>query len=129
MQQAFPEAMVERESYQNLIDAMTNDPGDRHVLAAAVAGRADVLVTFNTRDFPHESCVLYGVDVQDPDTFLVHQFGLIPDRIMEVLRSLSEERKPPMDTPERILRALSKVTPRFCALALEHLSRRATADD
>jgi hypothetical protein len=31
---------------------MTNEPKDRHVLAAAVRGRADVIVTENIRDFP-----------------------------------------------------------------------------
>jgi predicted nucleic acid-binding protein len=34
--------------YESLIGSMTNHPKDRHVLAAAVAGRADVLVTEST---------------------------------------------------------------------------------
>jgi len=40
---AFPEASVR--GYQPLIDAMTNAPGDRHVLAAAVRIGAHVIVT------------------------------------------------------------------------------------
>ena len=35
---AFPDAMVDRESYALLIPVMRNDPKDRHVLAAALAG-------------------------------------------------------------------------------------------
>ena len=41
------------ENYEDLIPALTlPDPNDRHVLAAAIRGRADVIVTYNTRDFP-----------------------------------------------------------------------------
>jgi predicted nucleic acid-binding protein len=46
----FPDARVT--SYEELIGSMTNHPKDRHVLAAAVAGRADILVTENLKDFP-----------------------------------------------------------------------------
>lgn len=38
MRSAFPTASVE--GYQDLVPAMTNDPKDRHVLAAAVRARA-----------------------------------------------------------------------------------------
>src|ERR1035437_5435600 len=41
----FPEAWVE--GYEPLIGAMTNDPGDRHVLAAAVRSHSDLIVTYN----------------------------------------------------------------------------------
>lgn len=46
----FPDARVT--GYEQLIGSMTNHPKDRHVLAAAVAGRADTLVTENLKDFP-----------------------------------------------------------------------------
>lgn len=119
MEDAFPDAMVPREAYERLIPTMTNDPKDRHVMAAAVAGRADVIVTFNVSDFPAAACQPYGIEVQDPDTFLVHQFGLMPERIAQVLTELAAERRPPMDTPEGILRVLERMVPRFCAMARE----------
>ena len=46
----FPHALVY--GYEALISQMDNDPKDRHVLAAALACKADYLVTFNLRDFP-----------------------------------------------------------------------------
>ena len=121
MEDAFPDAMVPRGAYERLIPTMTNDPKDRHVMAAAVAGRADVIVTFNVSDFPVAACQPYGIEVQDPDTFLVHQFGLMPERIAQVLTELAAERRPPMDTPEGILRVLERMVPRFCAMARERL--------
>lgn len=122
MEESFPEAMVERGAYARLIPSMTNDPKDRHVLAAAVAGRADVLVTFNVKHFPPEACQPYGIEVQDPDTFLVHQFGLVPNAISRILQHLARNRRPPIDTPAGLLRALSKHVPRFCQMAAKHLA-------
>lgn len=47
---AFPEAMVS--GYEGIVGGMGNDPKDRHVLAAAVHSDCEVIVTFNTKDFP-----------------------------------------------------------------------------
>jgi predicted nucleic acid-binding protein len=43
------------EGYEPLIEVMTNDPGDRHVLAAAVRSHSDLIVTYNRRHFPAAS--------------------------------------------------------------------------
>ena len=45
LENAFPEAMVEVPT--ELVQVMSNDPGDRHVLAAAVVAKATVIVTYN----------------------------------------------------------------------------------
>ena len=51
METSFPDALVT--DWESLIDAVhLPDPGDRHVVAAARAGRADVIVTDNVADFP-----------------------------------------------------------------------------
>lgn len=47
------------------------DPDDRHVLAAAVAGRATELVTANLRDFPTRVMSDHAVIVRHPDSFLL----------------------------------------------------------
>lgn len=46
------------------------DPNDRHVLAAAITGRAAVLMTLNRNDFPTRTLGRYGVLLRDPDGFL-----------------------------------------------------------
>lgn len=48
------------------------DPDDRHVLAAAICGHAEVIVTFNENDFPAEILAEFGVETQDPDGFISH---------------------------------------------------------
>jgi predicted nucleic acid-binding protein len=65
MRRAFPDAEVG--GYENLVERMTCDPKDRHVLAAAVRSDAAVLVTFNTDDFPGASTAAYDITVVHPD--------------------------------------------------------------
>ena len=43
---------AEVQGYESLAEAMACERKDRHVLAAAVRGDAEVLVTFNIGDFP-----------------------------------------------------------------------------
>ena len=54
MTRAFPDAAVT--GHESLIEAMTNDTADRHVLAAAITVGADVIVTDNVRHFPATAC-------------------------------------------------------------------------
>ena len=53
--------------YEHLIeDLHLPEPNDRHVLAAAIRGRADVIVTRNVKDFPAEPLSLFGIEEQHP---------------------------------------------------------------
>lgn len=76
MRRAFPDATVS--GFEDLIDTMTNDPKDRHVLAAGIRANCEVLVTFNLKDFPAESVDDYDIEIVHPDTFLLDQLDLYP---------------------------------------------------
>ncbi|MDQ5841532.1 MAG: PIN domain-containing protein, partial [Chloroflexota bacterium] len=52
------------------------DPDDRHVLAAAIRARAQIIVTFNLNDFPTDVLADWDVEARHPDDFLVDQFHL-----------------------------------------------------
>lgn len=117
MERAFPEAMADKEAYVRLMEVLQNDPKDRHVLAAAIVTRADVIVTFNDSDFPGEVCSPYGIEILDPDSFLVHQLSLAPEQVLDALRSLADKRRAPMDSPKGILSVLERQTPRFSTAA------------
>lgn len=65
--------------YEPLIASLTlPDPDDRHVLAAAIVAGADVIVTFNLKDFPAEVLDRYGIEARHPDAFLRHLLDLTP---------------------------------------------------
>ncbi|WP_066366806.1 PIN domain-containing protein [Herbidospora mongoliensis] len=83
MRAAFPEAMVE--GWEPLEESMGNHVKDRHVLAAAVRGHAEVIVTFNLRDFTPTACEAWDVEAQHPDTFLLYELELAPAVILNVL--------------------------------------------
>ena len=85
--------------YQDLIMPLSlPDPNDRHVVAAAIKGRADVIVTYNTRDFPADALAKYEISAQHPDEFLVHLMDLAPGTVLAVLKRLRESlRNPPVD--------------------------------
>ena len=51
---------------------------DRHVLAAAVRGNVDQIVTFNLRHFPEEAVTPYGIEVVSPDDFPLNVLDMFP---------------------------------------------------
>lgn len=97
MQIAFPAANVE--NYEPLIDAMTNDPKDRHVLAAAVRGNVELIVTENVKDFPPDSCDPYDIDVQTADEFLSYGLDHDPLAVIGALWTMAQKRRHPPTTP------------------------------
>jgi predicted nucleic acid-binding protein len=114
MRDAFEEAMVT--GYEALKPIMTNHPKDRHVLAAAVAGRADVIVTVNLDDFPREACEPYDMDVQHPDEFLCNQWELDEEIMAAAIeRRLEDYSNPPLSL-ERFMQFLEPHTPQFCEM-------------
>jgi hypothetical protein len=69
LRRAFPEAWTDVPA--TLIAQMDNAPGDRHVLATAVAASAQLVVTANTADFHSPRFVESGqVRIEDPAVFL-----------------------------------------------------------
>lgn len=57
------------------------DPGDVHVLAAAVAGSCDLIVTMNAKDFPRDILADEGLHRADPDGFLLGLREVTPDAV------------------------------------------------
>lgn len=92
---AFDDALVDGRAVNDLVPAMTNDPKDRHVLAAAVVCGADAIITQNLRDFPGDACAPHGVDVLSPDEFLSSMFDMNPSLVADAITWMANQRKNP----------------------------------
>lgn len=85
MQEAFPEACIPIPAGFLASMPKVPDPSDRHVIAAAILCKADVIVTSNLKDFPKDSLEPYHLLVHTPDEFLLHQYHLNPWMVLEKL--------------------------------------------
>ena len=69
--------------YEALIPTLTlPDPGDRHVLAAAIIAKAPVIVTFNLSDFPAKALMPYQIRAIPPDDFAVSLYRSEPEEFV-----------------------------------------------
>jgi predicted nucleic acid-binding protein len=111
MTTTFPDAMVD--NYADLIKVMRCHKKDRHVLAAAVRGNAQTLVTANLDDFPGEAADPYDVEIVHPDRFLSDQLDLDPDLTIHGLDSVAAGYNSPSMTVLELMRRLRSTTPNF----------------
>ncbi len=86
---------------------------DRHVVAAALAGRADVIVTSNRRHFPAEGLAAVGLLVESPDDFLIDQWYLNAPAVAELLVLMALQTRKPALSPEAVLGLLGRSVPSF----------------
>jgi len=87
METSFPDALVT--DWESLLDAVQlPDPGDRHVVAAARAGRADVIVTDNVADFP-PGALPTPLIRQSLDEFLLGSLDLYPGQVINAVRAVA----------------------------------------
>jgi PIN domain len=95
--------------YQDIIPSLSlPDPDDRHVLAAAIAGRCDAIITQNLRDFPPEKLAPYGIETQHPDDFLSNNLNLAPGLFCEVIRKVRARLRNPPFTAQQYLAVLTQ---------------------
>ena len=106
MDSAFPDANVE--NYEDLIVGIRlPDLDDRHVLASAIKGKADVIVTSNLKDFPKDSLSIYDIEAQSPDEFVSNLIGLDKKKCLKALGNQVKSLKNPPRTKEEVLDTLS----------------------
>lgn len=90
-------------------------PSPRHVLAAAVAADAELIVTFDLDDFSPQAREPLGVEAIQPDEFLLDLYGLNPDAVRAALEQQAADLNPHWPL-EQLLHALATAgVPRFVA--------------
>ncbi|OOY22705.1 PIN domain-containing protein [Thioclava sediminum] len=109
----FPKAEI---SAQPGIEArlVLPDENDLHVLAVAIAGSADAILTFNAQDFPRGTLAGEGLERRDPDGFLWQLLSEHPEQMRAITEAVRAEAERLSGEPQPI-RALMKRArlPRF----------------
>lgn len=96
--------------YEPLIESVTlPDPNDRHVLAAAIKGRCDLIVTMNLKDFPATELDKYGIEAQHPDDFIFYLMDLVPEAVVAVAKTHRAALKKPPKTAEDYINTLESI--------------------
>lgn len=93
--------------YEPLVGSLElPDSDNRHVLAAAIRARAQLIVTFNLTDFPAKSLVPWDVEAIHPDTFIEAQVDLNPQKVYAAVHQIADSWKNPPGTVEDVLERL-----------------------
>lgn len=111
MDRAIPEAVVT--GYENLCEGLDlPDTDDRHVLASAIRCRAEVIVTFNLKDFPQKTLAAFDIEPLHPDEFIADLWDL--DQAAVLLAVQNQRRtlkKPPIAAPHYLEMLLKQGLP------------------
>lgn len=107
MNRAVRDCLVER--YDDLIEGLElPDPDDRHVLAAAVRCGAQVIVTWNLKDFPADKLSPYDIEAQDPDEFVLNVIDLKPAAVIQAVERQAASLRNPRLTTGQVLDVLER---------------------
>jgi predicted nucleic acid-binding protein len=102
--------LVRLEKRRNQMDAKVRDPhvtdykslegtlrlpdeNDRHVLAAAIVGNCDVIVTYNLKDFPKAILRKFDLEAQHPDTFLANHLDIFPGKFCAAVQKVRQRHR------------------------------------
>ena len=92
--EAFPDALVT--NYEGLIEGLDlPDAKDCHVLAAAIKTNANIIVTNNLKDFPHDHLSSYGLSAKDADDFLTDLVDLNHGTALKAFKEMVFHRRDP----------------------------------
>ena len=102
-----PDCLVE--GYEPLIAGLTlPDVDDRHVVAAALKGQAEAIITFNLKDFPPSELNPLGLSAIHPDEFLSDMFELNPSFCIKAAQQQRRSLKRPTMSATEFLDCLQK---------------------
>lgn len=91
MERAFKEAMVDDFDHLLAVCDAAPDAKDRHVLAAAIKTRADVIVTDNLKHFPDRMLATFGIEARSADDFIADTAMLDIGRAMTAFRQMRSD--------------------------------------
>ncbi|MBW5840006.1 PIN domain-containing protein [Yersinia enterocolitica] len=105
MNTAVPDAMIT--GFEPLIDSVDlPDVDDRHVVATAIRSNAEIIVTFNLKDFPAPALNAFGIEALHPDDFVMDLFDLNSALVLSAVTTQRSNLKNPPMSADQYLEAL-----------------------
>jgi len=96
-------------NYQALIPRLwLPDPDDRHVLAAAIAGKASLIITWNLKDFPAPELKPHGIASISPDDFLGSLNSSLPGPLIASVKRARQNLRRTIPSVEEFIDALER---------------------
>jgi PIN domain len=109
MRDAIPDWEVTEEAWSRIAPCLQlPDEQDVHVLAAAIAGHVDCIVTANLKDFPEAAVAPFGIQVIHPDEFLIAQIDLDQLSVLAAFKEQRQRLQNPALTPQAFADALER---------------------
>lgn len=107
MDTCFEEALID--GYECLEKGLDlPDPNDTHVVAAAIKGGADAIVTTNLKDFPKEILAHHNLEAIHPDDFIRYQYDLNPSGFLQAIGNQRKSLKNPPYSQEKFVANLEE---------------------
>lgn len=107
MNAAFPDSTVR--NYEALIDSIDlPDLDDRHILAAAIQGQAQIIVTANLKDFPNDYLSQFDIEAQHPDEFITYLLELNPEVALHAFQAQVANLKNPPKPAQEVIQTLRR---------------------
>lgn len=121
MNETFPGARVENfESIE--AGLLLPDEDDNHVLAAALRGRGQAVVTANIRDFPRDYLDSMDIEAISPDDFLLNQLDLATRPVLDSIVEQAQATRSPSRSIEEVLVSISRAgAPNFADEVLKRI--------
>lgn len=108
MNQHVRDALVD--NYEKIISTLPKlpDENDVHVLAAAIHGKANIILTYNLKDFPTQILKNYDITARHPDNFLINLIDINPGIVCMAINRHRNSLKNPPKSVEDYLETLNK---------------------
>jgi len=116
LEACFPSSFVS--GHERWIEQCTNDAGDRHVLACAIEGRAQHIITFNTRHFKDADLSRWNIEAMKPEDYLLSLHERDSVAVREQIYVASVERE---ISEADVLHGLMRDCPKFASRLLSEL--------
>lgn len=118
---AFPEAMnLSQSEIIDLKDTNISEK-DKHVVCTAICSDSQVIVTYNTKDFPNETLKKFNIEAQTPDVFLTNILHLSYTQVLNIYAEMESAYKNPPIPREQLLTWLNNKVPTFAASITPYL--------